>query len=195
MQCQFNQTIYVGQLARRIVSKYFYVWAKIIVPHARSKRIAYIDLFAGPGRYKDGSASTPIMVLERAIAEPSLRDSLVTMFNDEDPELRRTAAQVRFLSLEPLLGPLQLDDLSSIDWVIAGGESGPGARPMPVEWVRSIRDACVKQGVAFHFKQWGGVNKKTRGRILDGRTWDEMPLSIDAGESAVRTEGPRLCVA
>jgi three-Cys-motif partner protein len=75
-----------SEVKARIVSKYFYVWAKIIVPHARSKRIAYIDLFAGPGRYKDGSASTPLMVLERAIAEPALRDSLVTMFNDEDPE-------------------------------------------------------------------------------------------------------------
>jgi three-Cys-motif partner protein len=75
-----------SEVKARIVSKYFYVWAKIIVPHARSQRIAYIDLFAGPGRYKDGSASTPLMVLERAIAEPALRDSLVTMFNDEDPE-------------------------------------------------------------------------------------------------------------
>ena len=75
-----------SEVKARIVSKYFYVWAKIIVPHARSQRIAYIDLFAGPGRYKDGSASTPLMVLERAIVEPALRDSLVTMFNDEDPE-------------------------------------------------------------------------------------------------------------
>jgi protein gp37 len=90
-------------------------------------------------------------------------------------ELRRTAAQVRFLSLEPLLGPLRLDDLSGIDWVIAGGESGPRARPMSAKWVRSIRDACVEQDVAFHFKQWGGVNKKKWGRMLDGRTWDEMP--------------------
>jgi protein gp37 len=90
-------------------------------------------------------------------------------------ELRRTEAQVRFLSLEPLLGPLRVDDLAGIDWVIAGGESGPGARPMTIEWVRTIRDECLKQGVAFHFKQWGGVNKKAWGRVLDGRTWDEMP--------------------
>jgi protein gp37 len=90
-------------------------------------------------------------------------------------DLRSTDAKVRFLSLEPLLGPIQPDDLSGIDWVIAGGESGHGARPMPVGWVRAIRDACVEKGVSFHFKQWGSVNKKTWGRILDGRTWDEMP--------------------
>lgn len=90
-------------------------------------------------------------------------------------DLRITPAQVRFLSLEPLLGPIDVGDLSGIHWVIAGGESGPGARPMKIEWVRRIRDACTEQGVAFHFKQWGGVNKNRRGRTLDGRTWDDMP--------------------
>lgn len=89
--------------------------------------------------------------------------------------LRRTRAHTKFLSLEPLLGALDMDDLSGIDWVIAGGESGPGARRMCETWVRSIRDACIRDDVAFHFKQWGGVNKKRTGRILDGRTWDEMP--------------------
>lgn len=92
-------------------------------------------------------------------------------------ELRQTGARVRFLSLEPLLGPVVPTDLSGIHWVIAGGESGPGARPMKPEWVRNIRDACAAQGVAFHFKQWGGVNKKRHGRMLDGRTWDDMPHS------------------
>lgn len=66
-------------------------------------------------------------------------------------------------------------DLDHIDWVIAGGESGPGARPMNLEWARSIRDQCLAAGVAFHFKQWGGANKKKAGRNLDGRTWDEFP--------------------
>ena len=89
--------------------------------------------------------------------------------------LRRTHAAVKFLSLEPLLGPLHDLDLSGIDWAIAGGESGPGARPMPIEWVRSIRDQCVTARVAFHFKQWGGVNKKRTGRMLDGKTWDQLP--------------------
>lgn len=90
--------------------------------------------------------------------------------------LRRTGATVRFLSLEPLLGPLESLPLDGIDWAIAGGESGPGARPMEVEWVRSIRDQCGAAGVAFHFKQWGGKNKKKSGRELDGRTWDELPV-------------------
>jgi protein gp37 len=90
--------------------------------------------------------------------------------------LRRTGAAVKFLSLEPLLGPLDNLNLTNIDWAIAGGESGPGARPMDVEWVRSIRDQCNAANVAFHFKQWGGVNKKKTGRVLDGRTWDEWPV-------------------
>lgn len=90
-------------------------------------------------------------------------------------DLRATPAKVRFLSLEPLLGPLAMDDLSGIHWVIAGGESGPKARPMLVDWVRHIRDECTKQNVPFHFKQWGGVQKKAYGRTLDGRTWDQRP--------------------
>jgi protein gp37 len=90
--------------------------------------------------------------------------------------LRRTSAAVKFLSLEPLLGPLDNLNLKDIDWAIAGGESGPGARPMNAEWVRSIRDQCNAAKVAFHFKQWGGVNKKKTGRVLDGRTWDEFPV-------------------
>ena len=89
--------------------------------------------------------------------------------------LRDTPAAVRFLSLEPLLGPLPGLDLSGIDWVIAGGESGPGARPMDPAWARGIRDTCVARGVPFFFKQWGGPNKKKSGRVLDGRTWDELP--------------------
>ncbi|HOB75449.1 MAG TPA: phage Gp37/Gp68 family protein [Phycisphaerae bacterium] len=90
-------------------------------------------------------------------------------------QLRRTDARVRFLSIEPLLGPIHNLSLAGIHWVIVGGESGPGARPMKPEWVRQIRDRCLAQGVPFFFKQWGGVNKKQAGRILDGRTWDEMP--------------------
>ena len=90
-------------------------------------------------------------------------------------QLRKTDAVVKFLSLEPLLGPLERLNLSGIDWAIAGGESGPTARPMNPDWVRSIRDQCLAHGVAFHFKQWGGTNKKKAGRVLDGRTWDEQP--------------------
>jgi len=96
--------------------------------------------------------------------------------------LRRSDARVKFLSLEPLLGPLEDLELHGIDWAIAGGESGPGARPMAPEWVRSIRDQCVKAGVAFHFKQWGGVNKKKTGRVLDNRTWDEWPAQFSGAK-------------
>ena len=81
--------------------------------------------------------------------------------------LRLTGASTKFLSLEPLLGPIPDLDLSGIDWVIVGGESGPGARPMKAEWVLEIRNLCLSQGVPFFFKQWGGFNKKKAGRLLD----------------------------
>lgn len=89
--------------------------------------------------------------------------------------LRQVPAAVRFLSLEPLLGPLPNLDLRGIHWVIVGGESGPRARPMAEEWAIDLRDQCLQAGVPFFFKQWGGVNKKAAGRQLHGRTWDEMP--------------------
>jgi protein gp37 len=89
--------------------------------------------------------------------------------------LRETGAHIKFLSLEPLLGPLDNLDLTNIDWVIVGGESGPGARPMKPEWVTSIRDQCIGADVAFFFKQWGGVHKKAAGRRLQGELWDQMP--------------------
>jgi protein gp37 len=92
--------------------------------------------------------------------------------------LRTVPAAVRFLSVEPLLAPIPSLSLSGIDWVIVGGESGPGARPMEADWVREIRDECAGCGVPFFFKQWGGVRKARTGRLLDGRTWDEMPQPV-----------------
>ncbi len=89
--------------------------------------------------------------------------------------LRAAPAAVRFLSIEPLLEDLGVIDLSGISWVIVGGESGPGARPMKAEWVRSIRDRCRDAAVPFFFKQWGGVRKGAAGRELDGRTYDDLP--------------------
>src|SRR5262249_1469483 len=89
--------------------------------------------------------------------------------------LRGTGAYIKFLSLEPLLGPLPDLDLAGIHWAIVGGESGPGCRPIREEWVLNIRDQCQRGGVPFFFKQWGGTNKKKSGRLLQGRTWDEMP--------------------
>lgn len=101
--------------------------------------------------------------------------------------LRRTDAAIKFLSIEPLLGPIRSIDLSGIDWVIVGGESGPNARLAATDWIRDIRDQCLQARVAFHFKQWGSVNKKETGRILDGRTWDEWPgganLIADVGRN------------
>jgi protein gp37 len=94
---------------------------------------------------------------------------------DRIDDLRKTGAHVRFLSLEPLLGPLHKLNLRGINWAIVGGESGPGARPVDPAWVTDLRDQCVRAGVAFFFKQWGGVQKKKTGRELEGRTWDEMP--------------------
>ena len=121
------------------------------------------------------------------------------------PHLLRTPAAVRFLSVEPLLSAVDLrfwdprnpksegEWMASIeevgvigknrpvDWVIVGGESGPGARPMEADWARSLRDQCVEAGVPFFFKQWGGVHKKQTGRLLDGRTWDQMPRPAGVG--------------
>jgi protein gp37 len=98
-------------------------------------------------------------------------------FVDRIDFLRATRARVKFLSLEPLLGPLPDLDWSGIDWAIVGGESGPGARRMEAQWVLDLRDQCARAGVAFFFKQWGGANKKKTGRALEGRHWDELPAT------------------
>jgi protein gp37 len=89
--------------------------------------------------------------------------------------LKKTNAQTKFLSCEPLIGPLGKLNVRGIDWVIVGGESGAGSRPMKEEWVTQIQAKCIKENVPFFFKQWGGFNKKKAGRELQGRTWDEMP--------------------
>lgn len=96
-------------------------------------------------------------------------------FLDRIEALRQVPAPVRFVSFEPLLGPIAKPNLSGIHWAIVGGESGPSARPMKAEWAEALRDTCKQQGVAFFFKQWGGKRKKKAGRILSGRLWDEYP--------------------
>ena len=93
-------------------------------------------------------------------------------------DLRQTKAHIKFLSIEPMLGPLNHLNLEGIDWVIVGGESGPNARAMNPSWVTSIRDQCQKADVPFFFKQWGGINKKKAGRELEGRIWNEMPSNM-----------------
>ena len=95
-------------------------------------------------------------------------------------DLRSTAAQTKFLSLEPLLGPLDDLNLIGIDWVIVGGESGHRARPMDPAWVTDLRDLCRRAKVPFFFKQWGGKNKKKAGRLLEGQTWDQIPTGSAA---------------
>ena len=96
-------------------------------------------------------------------------------FTNRIYELRKTEAFVKFLSLEPLISEVKVLNLAEIDWVIVGGESGPGARRMLEEWVINIKSQCQSQNVPFFFKQWGGINKKKAGRLLEGKTWDEMP--------------------
>ena len=109
------------------------------------------------------------------------------MYTHRSKTLRRVPARMRFVSMEPLIGPVPRLPLQGIHWVIVGGESGPGARPMEKRWVTQIRDRCLAQGVPFFFKQWGGVNRKKTGRVLDGHTWDEMPrLSVPEGTLHVR---------
>lgn len=93
-------------------------------------------------------------------------------------DLKKTDAHIKFLSVEPLLGPITKMNLKGIDWVIVGGESGPGAREVKKEWITDIRDQCVKAKVPFFFKQWGGVRKDRTGRLLNGRTWDQLPVEI-----------------
>ena len=102
--------------------------------------------------------------------------------------LRVTGAAIKFISIEPLLGPLPNIDLTDIDWVIVGGESGRGARPIKEEWVVDIRDQCIAAGVPFFFKQWGGVDKKKHGCLLEGKVWDQMPEIKVAGQDLL------LCV-
>jgi protein gp37 len=102
--------------------------------------------------------------------------------------LRGVDAAVRFISAEPLLGPLEGLDLTGIDWLIAGGESGSGHRPVRAEWVRELRDRCAGSDTAFFFKQWGGHRPKAGGRVLDGRTWDELPQHLSMPERTVRLQ-------
>lgn len=108
--------------------------------------------------------------------------------------LRMSPAAVRFISAEPLLGPLDRLDLSGIDWIIVGGESGPHHRRMDAAWVRDLRDRAREAGVAFFFKQWGGRTPKAGGRILDGRTWDELPLAATSASGPDQSEPRRRIV-
>jgi protein gp37 len=108
-------------------------------------------------------------------------------------DLRRTPAAIRFVSFEPLLGPMPALDLQGIQWAIVGGESGPKARLLRKNWIESIRRECARQGVAFFFKQWGGRNKKAAGRQLNGRTYDAYPVLGPSGGANRRKAVGRQC--
>jgi protein gp37 len=92
------------------------------------------------------------------------------------PYLINTPAKIKYLSIEPMITPINDLSLNNIDWVIVGGESGPGSRPIKEQWVTSIRDNCIKNQVPFFFKQWGGINKKAAGCLLEGKYWKELPV-------------------
>jgi protein gp37 len=134
-------------------------WHRFQVLTKRSRRLAELDLDLD---------WTPNVWMGVTIESQDYR------FRADD--LRATRACLKFLSLEPLLGPLPMLDLRGLDWIIAGGESGPDARPLSAAWVIDIRDKCRAACVPFFFKQWGGANKRRAGRLLDGRVWDEMPV-------------------
>ncbi len=108
-------------------------------------------------------------------------------------DLALVPAAVRFLSLEPLLAPIQNLPLTGINWVIVGGESGPNCRPMAAEWVRDIRDQCVEARVPFFFKQWGGTRKSTTGRLLDGKLWNDLPRTVGRWQSSPQPELAAAC--
>lgn len=127
---------------------------------------------------KDGTLWTPPWPLPNVWLGTSIETDRYSWRADA---LRRTPAALRFLSLEPLLGPVPSLDLTGVDWVIVGGESGKDHRPLNLDWVREVRDRCGAQGTAFFFKQVGGRTPKAGGRLLDGRTWDEFPRTVTAG--------------
>ena len=130
----------------------------------------YQILTKRPERMK--SILTSLPVLENVWIGVSVESA---EYNNRINVLRNTPGHVKFISFEPLIGSVVGADLKDIDWAIVGGESGPSARPMDIDWVEQIRSICEKSGTAFFFKQWGGVNKKKTGRELNGRTWDEYP--------------------
>jgi protein gp37 len=136
-------------------------------------RHTYQILTKRPDRMADVLGQRPFKILPNVWLGTSIEDGRVLYRLDE---IRRVPAAIRFVSLEPLIGSVAAGDLSNIHWAIVGGESGPRARPMDPAWVDEIEVMCRRSGTAFFFKQWGGKNKKAAGRVLRGRTFDEMPV-------------------
>jgi protein gp37 len=145
-----------------------------VLEHRRWRDLGYSPQMGGhhhapiiPGEHRDSDVPLPNVWLGTSIES----DDYIWRAD----HLRATPAAVRFISAEPLLGPLPSLDLTGVDWLIVGGESGTGHRPIDPAWVRDLRDRCQEAGTAFFFKQWGGARPKSNGRELDGRPWDEMP--------------------
>jgi protein gp37 len=150
--------------------------AKVWAVMRDTPRHTYQILTKRPERMAEVLSASPFEVLPNVWLGTSIEDSRVLNRLDD---IRRVPAAIRFVSLEPLIGSVAAGDLHGIHWAIVGGESGPRAREMKPEWVHEIETMCSKSGTAFFFKQWGGKNKKAAGRILNGRTYDDMPfLSI-----------------
>jgi hypothetical protein len=170
-----------------ILRSYLNAWFRILGRGKRNQTILYMDGFAGPGRYnneEDGSPVAALQAAQAAITEMGAglnAKKIHCAFIEKDPArhavLQQAIASYQGKPRLGLSGPAGALDLDGIDWVIVGGESGPGARPMHIEWVRSILRACRKSGAAFFFKQWGGVQKHRTGRELRGKTYDEMPVA------------------
>ncbi len=148
------------------------VWAAM----AAAPQHQFQILTKRPDRMADFTSRKDVPVLSNAWLGTSIENAEVT--KERLRELRRAKAAVKFVSFEPLLGPVGKMNLAEIDWAIVGGESGPKARPIEIAWVDQIHAQCKAQGVAFFFKQWGGKNKKTTGRVYRGKTWNEFPAQI-----------------
>jgi len=146
--------------------------AKVWAVMQTTPQHTYQILTKRPERMAETLLSNKFEVLDNVWLGTSVEDSTVV---ERIASLRKVPAKIRFVSFEPLIGSVAQADLTNIDWAIVGGESGPRARPMPIEWVDEIEDLCRIYGAAFFFKQWGGRNKKAAGRTLNGQTYDEMP--------------------
>lgn len=146
--------------------------AKVWGVMQETPRHTYQILTKRPGRMAEVLSSSGFVALSNVWLGTSVENAAVV---DRLDDLRRTPAKTRFVSFEPLIGSVRAANLSGVHWAIVGGESGPRARPMQVEWVDEIEAMCRAAGVAFFFKQWGGVQKKRAGRTYRGRVWDELP--------------------
>jgi hypothetical protein len=182
LEPKYDEIGYWSEIKLDIIKEYAAAYSRILSSQESPNFYhIYVDAFAGAGvhiskRTGEFFPGSPFNALAEAFRNRLMK--VAGFKNVPRPiAMRNTAAKIKFISFEPLLDRISNPDLRGINWVIVGGESGPKARPMSSLWVEEIRDLCVKAEIPFFFKQWGGFNKKKNGRTIDGRTWDEMPLS------------------